>query len=243
MKTWKGIVASCVLMGSMFGSNAARAGIPVIDAANLAQAIQQVIAWGQQTLQMGTQIANQVSQIQNQVTQIQRITGTRNLGQTYNNPSMQTVVPTNVGAVLSAIVTQGFNGLTQPAQSVRTSTMIYNCTDLNGQQRTSCQSRLSINSQATAYQNNALQVASQRVQEIQHMQQQINTTTDPMAINQVQAALAAETAQVANDQNRLQIMNAQLNTAQAQAAQVETERNLTMMVQNAPTSAQGLIFP
>jgi type IV secretion system protein VirB5 len=156
---------------------------------------------------------------------------------------LQSAVPANVGTVMSNISTQGFNGLTQPAQALRTATMIYNCMDLNGQSRINCQAKLSTNAQATAYQTNALQIVTQRVQEIQNMQQQINATADPMAINQVQAALAAETAQVANDQNRLQLMRAQVTTAQAAVAQAESERNLAMMVQNAPTSAQGIVFP
>jgi type IV secretion system protein VirB5 len=243
MKMWKGFVASLLVAASMCGSKAANAGIPVIDAANLAQSIQQVIAWAQQQIQMGTQIANQATQIQNQVTQIARITGSRNLGQVFNNPLLQSAVPANVGTVMSNISTQGFNGLTQPAQALRTATMIYNCMDLNGQSRINCQAKLSTNAQATAYQTNALQIVTQRVQEIQNMQQQINATADPMAINQVQAALAAETAQVANDQNRLRLMEAHIATAQASVAQAETERNLAMMVQNAPTSAQGLVFP
>jgi type IV secretion system protein VirB5 len=220
----------------------AKAGIPVIDAANLAQSILNIVQWGQQQLQMVTTIQNQVSQIQNQTTQIARITGTRNMGQVFNSPQLQTIVPTNVGTVMTNITTQGFNGLTNPAQALRTASMIYNCLDLQGAQRTSCQGPLSINSQAQAYQNNALQIASQRVQEIQNIQQQINTTTDPMAINQLQAALQAETAQVANDQNRLVVANAQMATAQAAAAQAETERNLKMMIQNAPSTATGFVF-
>src|SRR5665213_764011 len=96
MKGKKRMFAALVLCSGLFGASAANAGIPVIDAANLVQAIQQVIAWGQQQLQMGTQIQNQVSQIQNQATQIARITGTRNLGQVFNNPLLQQVVPANV---------------------------------------------------------------------------------------------------------------------------------------------------
>jgi type IV secretion system protein VirB5 len=244
MKKSKGIATGIVLLLSLFGAEAANAGIPVIDAANLVQSIQQVLAWVSQNVQMVQQIQNQVTQIQNQGTQIARITGTRNLGQVFNNLSLQQVVPANVSSVMTAVGTQGFQGLTNPAQALRTATMIYNCADKPvGPIRTACQAPLSINAQAQTWQSSGLTTVTQRVQEIQNMQGQINGTADPMAINQVQAALQAETAQVTNDQNRIALMNAQLQASQTAIQQAETERNLAMAVQNAPTVADNLVFP
>jgi type IV secretion system protein VirB5 len=244
MKGIKGSIVTLVLLTSGFASNAANAGIPVIDVANLMQAIQEVLSWAQQQVQMVTQIKNQVSQITNQATQIERISGSRNLGQVFNNPQLQQVVPANVPQVVSALGAQGFNGLTGPAQALRTATMIYNCLDRPaGAAQTSCQAPLSINAQAQSWQSSALSTATARVGEIQSMQQQINSTTDPMAIAQVQAALAAETAQVANDQNRIALMHQALETARASAAQALMERDLAMMVPNAATSADNLVFP
>lgn len=244
MKGKKGMFASLMLCSGLFGASAANAGIPVIDAANLVQAIQQVIAWGQQQLQMGTQIQNQVSQIQNQATQIARITGTRNLGQVFNNPLLQQVVPANVYTVMSNVGTQGFAGLTNPAQALRTASMIYNCMDVApGVARTACQAPLSTNAQAQAWQQTGLTTVTNRVQEIQNMQQQINTTADPMAINQVQAALMAENAQVTNDQNRIALMNMQINAVQAQLVQADQERLRAMMVKNSPNISTNVVIP
>lgn len=237
MSMWKRVTVALAVFVGLFGSNVADAGIPVIDAANLAQSIQQVIAWAQQSVQM-------VTTIQNQATQISRITGTRNLGQSFNNLGLQQAVPANVPQVMVSVGSQGFSGLTNTAQTLRSATMIYNCLDRPpGPQRTSCQAPLSVNSQAQAWQSSAHGMVTQRVQEIQNMQQQINATTDPMAINQVQAALAAETAQVANDQNRIALMQQQVETAKAAAAQALVERDMAMMVQNAPSSADNLVFP
>lgn len=244
MKINRGLATGVLLLLSLFGAEAANAGIPVIDAANLVQSIQQVLAWVSQNVQMVQQIQNQVTQIQNQGTQIARITGSRNLGQVFNNLSLQQVVPANVPSVTSAIGTQGFQGMTNPAQTLRTATMIYNCADKPvGSIRNACQAPLSINAQALTWQSSGLTTVTQRVQEIQNMQGQINSTADPMAINQVQAALQAETAQVANDQNRIALMNSQLQAAQTAIQQAETERNLAMTVQNAPTVADNLVFP
>jgi hypothetical protein len=58
MKRIKGVTAALVLMGSLLASNAANAGIPVIDAANLVQSILNIVQWGTQQVQMVTQISN-----------------------------------------------------------------------------------------------------------------------------------------------------------------------------------------
>jgi type IV secretion system protein VirB5 len=236
MDRLKRVLGAVVLMGGLLASNVASAGIPVIDAANLAQAIQQVLAWGQQYAQMS-------SQIQNQITHIRDITGSRNLGQVYNNLGLQQIVPANMQTTMTAINAQGFNGMTLPAQAIRTVTMIYNCMDVTaGSLRTSCQAVLSNASQRQATQTAALQIAQQRVQEIQNMQQQINTTQDPKAISEVHAALAAEAAQVQNDLIRVTLAN-QMADAQDQAAsQAILERHLTMMRPNAPSVADNIVL-
>ncbi len=121
--------------------------------------------------------------------------------------------------------------------------MLYNCMDKPaGLLRNTCQAVLSNGSQRQATQTAALQVAQQRMQEIQNMQQQINTTQDPKAISEVQAALAAETAQVQNDLIRVTLAN-QMADAQDQAAsQAILERHLAMMKPNAPSVADNIVL-
>lgn len=63
-----------------------RAGIPVIDTSNLAQAIQQVAAWNQQYNQMILQL--------NQLTSMtEKLDGARSLGTVLNNPSINSQLP------------------------------------------------------------------------------------------------------------------------------------------------------
>lgn len=238
------VVAMALLVVGIGSSGTASAGIPVIDAANLAQAIQQVVSWGQQQLQMVTQISNQVNQITNQVTQIERISGTRNLGQIFNSPLLQQVVPSNVSSVMSSIGSQGFNGLTTAAQALRTASAIYNCAEKpTATAIIQCQAGLSLNSQRQSWTNDGLGVVTSRVTEIQNMQQQINGTTDPKGIEEVTAALQAETAQVANDQNRIALMQLQMAAQQQAIAQAAQERERTMQVADAPSISDNVVFP
>ena len=71
-------VAAAVLI-SLGATHARATGIPVIDVANLFQAVQQVI-------NDITQINNQIQQIRQLQTQIESINGMRNLGDVFNNP-------------------------------------------------------------------------------------------------------------------------------------------------------------
>jgi type IV secretion system protein VirB5 len=108
--------------------------------------------------------------------------------------------------------------------------------------RTSCQAVLSNASQRQATQTAALQIAQQRVQEIQNLQQQINKTQDPKGIAEVHAAIAAETAQVQNDTIRVMLANQLADTQAQQAAQLILERHLMMMRPNAPSVADNIVL-
>jgi type IV secretion system protein VirB5 len=237
MRPMQGVVAAALVSWSLLGASAAQAGIPVIDSANLAQAIQQVVSWGEQQLQMATQINNQVQHFK-------AVTGSRNLGQTFNNPQLQQIVSGNTPNVMSAINSQGFSGLTSQAQSMRLATMIYNCADKPaGQLRNSCQAVLSGSAQAQTDATNALKTAQQRVTEIQNMQNQINGTTDPKAISEVHAALAAEQAQVQNDALRFAITKQMQDMRAQQADQALRETQLKMMSPTAASSFDNWSFP
>ena len=235
MKAMRRIFASILLVGSVVTGNVAHAGIPVIDAANLAQAIAQVSAWAQQYQQMVAQI-NQIAQ------QYAAITGTRDLGEVFNNQLLQASVPADVGAVFSAVAQTGFSGLTNQAKALRTQTMLYNCADRTGPDQTRCQAVLNANAQTITYLNNALPLITQRVTEIQRLQDQINTTTDPKGIAELQAALQAENTQVSNDANRLAILQKLADEEQMQAEQTLHEQTLTMLSPGTPTSASTFTY-
>ena len=77
----------------LFAALPARAGIPVIDGANLAQAIQEVWAWGQQAQQMVDQIKKMEQQYQQTQTMTQKLDGARFLGTILNDPNINLALP------------------------------------------------------------------------------------------------------------------------------------------------------
>lgn len=173
-------------------------GIPVIDTANLIQSIQQVVYWAQQLEQMKNQLDQQVQHLQ-------AITGSRNLGGILNDQQLQQFVPQDAVAIYNSIKSGDLSKLTQDAQAIRNSTMIYNCSDRIGDDYSNCQANLNKNAQDLAYAQNAYKLATQRVQQIQGLIGQINTTQDPKAIAELQARIQGENTAIANEQNRLTI--------------------------------------
>lgn len=235
MKSIKKLSVSLLFVCTCFGSQSAHAGIPVIDAANLAQAIQQIVAWGKQYQQM-------VDQIKQAEQQYKSVTGTRNLGDILNNPMLKQAVPADVAQVLNAINSGGSAGLTGAAQAIRNGSMKYNCEDRSGDGKTTCEAILNGNAQNQAYLQNALQIATLRVQQIQSLQSQINGTDDPKAIAELQARIAAENAQVTNDANRIAVMQSLAQAQQLAAEQADRERWLNLMKPDTPTAVATFTY-
>ncbi len=235
MKSSRRLFIALLWIGGSVASNAAHAGIPVIDAANLAQAIQQVMSWAQQYQQM-------VSQLQQLQQQYASLTGSRGLGDIASDPRLQAVVPPDVATVYQSLNSGGFNSLTGAAQTLRLASMIYNCEDRTGDAQKTCAAILNTNAQTQAYQQNALTLTTQRVNQIQSLQSQINATQDPKAIAELQARIQAENTQVANESNRLAVMKAIADTQQQAAEQALKERTLKRLAKNAPTTADTFVY-
>lgn len=218
------------------GAPQAEAGIPVIDAANLTQSIIQAMSWIQQLQAMRTQILQAEAQIS-------AITGSRNMGSLLNNAALAGVVPSDVNAVYNAIHAGGISGLTSAAHIIRNSRMLYNCDDRTGDALRICQNLLSTNAQSQANYATTLQMLEARMLQIRGLTNSINATTDEKEILELNARIAAETAQVQNDGNRIQTMKA-IAEAQTQAADQEArERALRMLSPTAPRTFDRLTYP
>lgn len=152
-----GALITMLLVGSV---PKAAAGIPVIDSANLVQAVIQAISWIQQLQQMQQQILQAQSQID-------AITGSRNMASLFNNLALAGVVPSDVNAVYGAIRSGGIDGLTQAARIIRNNRMIYNCEGRTGDALRICQNILNQTPQSQAYYANTFQMLEGRMNQIE----------------------------------------------------------------------------
>jgi type IV secretion system protein VirB5 len=213
---------ACALL--CLGAAPARAqGIPVIDAANLAQAVQQVI-------HDITAINNQVQQITQLQNQLNSLNGVRNLGNILNNPLLANYVPAEAYTLVNAVNTSGYSGLNGTAKSLRDQGMVYNCMDLEGAQRTACQAALAQPYQHKGLLQDAMRAAAGRLGQINALMDRINATTDQKAVQEIQARIGAENALLAHEVSQVQMLQGMADSDERIARSRERERQYQMLV-------------
>mgnify|MGYP000849096512 CR=1 FL=1 len=212
-----------VALALVLGGAATRAqGIPVIDAANLVQTMQQVV-------NDITEIDNQVQQITQLQDQLNSINGIRNLGNVFNNPMLKNYVPAEAYTYLNAINTSGYSGLNGTAKALRDAGMVYNCMDLTGDARTSCQATLAQPYQQKGLLQDAMKSAAGRLSQIQSLMGQINATSDQKAVQEIQARIGAENALLAHEMSQVQMLQGMADSEERIARSRERERQYEML--------------
>ncbi len=212
---------SAVFLMALCG-NHARAQIPVLDAANLAQTVQQV-------MNDITEINNQVQQIKQLQSQINSINGMRNLGDVFNSSLLRNYVPAEAYTYLNAINSSGYSGLNATAKLLRDAGMVYNCMDLIGDARTSCQAALAQPYQHKGLLQDAMKSAGGRLTQIQSLMGQINATVDQKAIQEIQARIGAENALLAHEVSQVQMLQGMADSEERIARSRERERQYQML--------------
>jgi type IV secretion system protein VirB5 len=210
------IAATFVISGA---GPATASGIPVIDVANLEQAVQQLIHWQKQIKAMRDQFEQAEKQYSS-------LTGVRGFGQVLMNPALQSYLPPDLAKTYSAVMR---GDLSTAAKGLRKEAQIYNCEDRTGASRTQCQAYLNKPFEEKAAALQAYDTATAKLQQINGLMDQIQRTTDPKGIAELQARLSGEALVLQNETNRLQIY-AQLAQVQMQLMQQQNrEQNIKQM--------------
>jgi type IV secretion system protein VirB5 len=212
-------VTAFVIAGSL---NARAQGIPVIDVANLVQTVQQVV-------NDITQISNQVQQITQMQSHLSSINGVRNLGNVLNNPMLRNYIPAEAYTQLNVVQTAGYGGLNATAKALRDAGMVYNCLDLTGTARTACQTSLAQPYQHKGLLQDAMKSASGRLTQINALMDQVNSTTDQKAVQEIQARIGAENALLAHEMSQLQMLQGMADSEERIARSRERERQYQML--------------
>lgn len=188
----------------------ARAGIPVIDFAAIANLMQQVMYWQQQISAM----QKQFDQLQASKEQLQQtygaMTGTRGMDQVLSTSDAQrNYLPQNYNDLMSLVSSSssGYSGLSSQVQSILNANKILTSSQMDAlspeMRQTVEQGR-----QAAALLNgmtrSAYQNTSQRFSALQQLINAIGRTNDPKAIQELQARIQAEQNMLTNEQIKLQ---------------------------------------
>jgi type IV secretion system protein VirB5 len=224
MKIRNRIAAMALAAAGTLGASApAHAqGIPVIDIANLIQTILQV-------LNDVTDAASQIDQLTQLEDQVKSLNGMRNLGNILNDPALSNYVPAEAYTSFNAINAAGYAGLGATARSLRDSGMVYNCLDLSGTARTNCQASLAQPYQAKGLLQDAMKAAGGRLKQINSLMDQINSTGDQKAVQEIQARIGAENALLAHEVSQVQMLQGMADSEERIARSRERERQYQML--------------
>jgi type IV secretion system protein VirB5 len=204
----------------MLAAAPARAGIPVIDAANLAQSVQSVI-------NEITQIENQVTQIQTATQHLQSINGIRGLANMANSTLLHNYIPTTANQTLQSIDSVGFSGLTGTGRQLRSANATYNCASITDPTLNRlCQTQLARPYQQKGFLADALQTSSNRMPQIDVLMQQSSSAPDQQARLEANGRLEGESAMLLHENTQAQLLAAQIANEQQIAASQANERML-----------------
>lgn len=198
MKTMQHVLVALAAGTPLAG---AAQGIPVIDTANLAQSVQQVV-------HDITKISNQLQQIAQLRAQLDGMTGSRLLGTVLDDPALRNYLPADAGRRIADVERIGYDGLGAAARALRDAQRLYNCEDRTGEQRARCQAELALPYQTKEMLQRAMASASGRLGQIGRLMQRVDATTDQKSVLEMQARIGAENALLAHEASRVQLLQA-----------------------------------
>lgn len=213
----KKLISIVYLVLGLSWGQAAHAGIPVIDATNLAQQIQQVASWVQQYQQM----AQQIQQLQQQ---IDSVTGSRGFSSTLNSPAFaqaRRMLPQDAQTLLNLANGGSYGNLAGSINSIKQATSTLTASDF-GSQLAADQWLADLNRAASnkALSQEAYNSAQQRLSNLEDLMAQISATQDPKAIAELQGRIQVEQGLIQNEQAKIQAM-AMLINAERQISEMQ----------------------
>jgi len=178
--------------------------IPVTDTAHIAQdamnQAQNIAQFIQQVEQLKLQVAQQKQQFA-------ALTGSRNLGNIFNDPKYRQYLPADWQQVYDQVRSGGYAGLTGTARSIYDKNHVYDaCASLqDADQKSACEADAVKPAVDQGMATDAYNTATSRLDQIEQLTKQINATNDPKAIAELQARIATEQAAIQNEQTKLQL--------------------------------------
>jgi hypothetical protein len=195
----------------------------VFDAQAMTANMQQLANWAQQLQQMRAQLTQQTGTLQ-------AMTGNRGMGNVLPLAnSMRNYLPQGAGDMMGVLnnTNNSYSGMGNQIQALVKNNAILSNTSLTNMNMLPAQAKLLADrrTNAAAIQSIAAQGmanASARFAYLQSLMSQINTTTDPKAIAELNARIGAEQTMMTNEQTKLQQT---ISLMQSQDAITQQQRN------------------
>lgn len=218
-----------MLVVAVFIGGQAHAGIPVIDAANLANSLQELLAWGQQYEQMAQQYQQMVQQYNQAVTTYNSLSGIRGMADLVNNPSIRRYLPDEWSQAMNLLNSPGgYTNLQSSINAIKGASQVMAVADARfdpdspaGKAFAGQQNQVATN---RALSEEGFKQASDRIAAIQTLIDKVNGVPDQKDVQDLQARIQAEQAMVQNETVKLtllsQLQQAQRDIADQQAREI-----------------------
>ena len=204
MKYKKIVLAIALSAGMYFGTSALASGIPTVDAAAIAQMVQQLT-------QMQQMYSNMVQQYNTAVNTLQNFTGTRGLGLVDYNLNLRSLIPTSARSRLNGIM-NGTSSLSSLGRDIFNRLKLGDaCSNLDGEVKQNCLKAREFEAEQQAVLEEAANTANQRLQNIESLMSRINTATDAKSIADLSARIQAEQVALQSSQLAAQFQQTQMN--------------------------------
>ncbi|CAH5303579.1 MULTISPECIES: P-type DNA transfer protein VirB5 [Enterobacteriaceae] len=165
-------------------------GIPVFDAAGLAQALQTVV-----------QLKQQIDEIKGLRSQLE---GIRNMGDLLNQPELRNYLPTDWKGVYDQVKNGGYKGLDGSFNAIEDAESVAGkSSEMAALKKRQWENSVANKSMGEA----AYSAALKRLDNIESLGRQINATQDAKASMDLQARIQQEQALIQNETSRLQLIS------------------------------------
>ena len=226
MKYKKIVLTIALSAGLCSGTSALASGIPTVDAAAIAQMVQQLT-------QMQQMYSNMVQQYNTAVNTLQNFTGTRG-----------SLIPTSARSRLNGIM-NGTSSLSSLGRDIFNRLKLGDaCSNLDGEVKQNCLKAREFEAEQQAVLEEAANTANQRLQNIESLMSRINTATDAKSIADLSARIQAEQVALQSSQLAAQFQQAQMNKQnELVRQQAEREAHQKMFPRMTQADIQRAIRP
>lgn len=224
-KAKKTLIAALTCAGlSTTCLNVQAAGVPVIDATAIAQAIQQLLMLQQQYDQLVRHL-NQLERTH------ENFTGNRGFASTLSDIRQYDFVTRSIATDFENIRTTGFNALSGEAQQIyQQSGAGVRCTSLIGKSKERCEREVAMAAYRRATWRQSQRSSQEHMRNINELRALINSATDAKGIAEVQARISNEQNALATEQARLDAVEREFE-AEVRMAELEHRAEISTSMQ------------